>query len=625
MDSLFLQLYEHDRTLAILATLVLVVLLGTAAQILADRLRIPATGPLLFVGLIFGQAGLGLVQPDILGDFLRVVIKASVAVVVFEGGLLLDVREIRHTTRAVVGLVTVGLLITTVLAGSLAHYLFGWSWELSFLFGAVVSVTGPTVITPILQRVPVNRRVKSTLESESIIADPLGVILAALIFTAIISPSGLGAAIPVGLFTLGTGIVVGSAVAFTVWLLSDRFRLFPSKFTRIGILGAALVSYTLAEIVAHEAGVMAAAVAGIVVGSLKIPHKEEVENFKGDIASLAISAVFILLAAGLPMDSILGLGWRGIAVVAAIMLLIRPVRVFLSTFGSELRTNEKWFISFLGPRGIVAASVATFFGLELRDAGIAGAGEFVALVFAVILASVSLQGTLASRMARFFKVMPQHIIIVGADETARILTSRLTISGETVSLIDSNEENCSLAMKLRGASVICGDATNVDTLKQAGIKEAKCIIVATPSDKANILISQGVRAIRQRARVVARVNETANLAAFERAGIEVMSPHQATATILENLVLRPSFFNFLSNGMGEERIREVRVNGRLDGFTIASLNLDNCVVIAIRREDDLITPKGSTLIRKGDVLTILGEEEALDRALARQLANAIEA
>jgi Trk K+ transport system NAD-binding subunit len=140
----------------------------------------------------------------------------------------------------------------------------------------------------------------------------------------------------------------------------------------------------------------------------------------------------------------------------------------------------------------------------------------------------------------------------------------------------------------------------------------------------NILICQGIRAIRPQARIVARVNETGNLAAFEQAGIEVMSPHEATATILENLVLRPSFFNFLSNGMGEERIREVRVNEKFDGSTIASLNLDNCIVIAIRREDDLITPKGLTRIKRGDVLTILGEEEALDKALTRRFANEVE-
>lgn len=622
LEGYVFYLRDHNHVLSILATLVLVILIGTAAQILADRLKIPATGPLLFAGLIFGKAGLGLVQPEVLGEFLRVVVKASVAIVVFEGGLLLDVREMRHASRAVIGLVTVGLLITTILAAVLVHFLFGWTWELSFLFGAIVSVTGPTVITPILQRVRVNRRVKLTLESESIIADPLGVILAALIFTAITSPGGLSAALPVGLLTLCAGVLVGISVAFIVWLLSDRFLLLPSKFTRIGILGAALASYTIAELVAHEAGVMAAAVAGIAVGSLDIPHKEEVEDFKGDLASLAISAVFILLAAGLEIGGLTALGWRGLLVVAVLMLFVRPARVFLSTFGSELRTNEKWFISFLGPRGIVAASVATFFALELKDAGVANADSFVALVFAVILATVAIQGTAAGRMANFFRVMPQHIIIVGADETARILAERLVESGETISLVDTDEQSCSLAKDLRGASVFCADATSPETLKKAGLSEAKCVIVATSSDKVNILVCQAVRAVSPRLRLVARVNSTVNLAAFEQAGIEVMSPPQATATILENLVLRPSFFNFLSNGMGEERMREVVVGDRIkNGSTIAALKLDNCVVVAVRRGTDLITPKGATQILHGDVLTILGEEEDLNRVLARHFPN----
>src|SRR5690606_26340412 len=142
--------------------------------------------------------------------------------------------------------------ITTALAGALAHYLVGWTWELSILFGAIVSVTGPTVITPILEKVSVNRRVKLTLQSESIIADPLGVILAALVFTSIVSPGGLGWAIPSGLFTFLVGLLSGVGVAFVVWIFSDRFKLLPSKFTRIGILGAALASYTIAEAFAHE-------------------------------------------------------------------------------------------------------------------------------------------------------------------------------------------------------------------------------------------------------------------------------------------------------------------------------------------------------------------------------------
>ena len=601
-----------------MATLVLVMVIGTGAQILADRIGIPATGPLLFAGLFFGKAGVGLIQPEVLGDLLSLVVKASVAIVIFEGGMLLNVGDIRHTSRAVLGLVTVGLLITTILAGTLAHFLIGWSWELSFLFGAIVSVTGPTVITPILEKVKVNRRVRSTLESESIIADPLGVILAALLFTAIISPSGLREAVPLAVKTLGAGIIAGLAVVFTVWLLADRFRLLPAKFSRIGILGGALVAYTLAELIAHEAGVAAAAISGIAVGSLNIPHKDGIEDFKKDLATIAISAVFILLASGLLISDITALGWPGIALVLAIIFAVRPIRVFLSTHGSELRTNEKWFISLLGPRGIVAASVATFFAFELEHLGVPGARSFAPLVFAVILATVLTQGTFAKQTARFFKVMPRHILIVGADEAARILAKRLVEAGEFVSMVDTDKENCEQARGLKDTNVFCADATDPGVLKNAGVGETKCVIVATSSDKVNLLVCQAIKAAFGETRLVARVNTTANVSAFENAGIEAMSPPAATATILENIVLRPSFFNFLSVGMGEERMGEVVIRTpALDGASLASLELGNVVVVAIRRGTSLIAPRGSTLLRLHDVLTVLGEEPDLEVAMER--------
>ena len=222
-EDFILRINDHAPSLAMLATLVLVLMFGTSAQILADRLRIPATGPLLIAGLLFGPAVLGFVQPEVLGLTLRVVVRAAVAVVVFEGGLLLNVAELRHTSRAVVGLVSVGLLITTLLAGLLVNLLLGWSWELSLLFGAIVSVTGPTVITPILQKVRVNRRVRSTLESESVIADPLGVILAALVFTAITTPGGWRYAGFHGLTTLIAGAGIGAIVAASVWLTAANF------------------------------------------------------------------------------------------------------------------------------------------------------------------------------------------------------------------------------------------------------------------------------------------------------------------------------------------------------------------------------------------------------------------
>lgn len=597
--------------------LVGVLIIGTAAQILAERLRIPATGPLLIAGLLFGPDIIGLIQPSILNEGLRLIVKMAVAVIIFEGGLMLNVYELRHTTRAVTGLITVGLLITTVLAGVSAHYLLGISWEISILFGAIVSVTGPTVITPILRKVNVNRRVRSTLESESIIADPLGVILAAIIFTAITNKGDWNYIFIHAIETIGAGALTGIFVALLIWVISNRFHLLPVKYARIIILGAALLSYTIAELFAHESGVLAAAIAGVAVGSLDIPHKEEVEEFKGDLVSIAISAVFLLLAASLKLNDLVALGWRGIAVVVLLMIAVRPIRVFLSTFGSELNNREKLFISFLGPRGIVAASVATFFSIELIDRGYPNDGKMlVSLVFAVILGTVLIEGTLAGWLAKIFRVMPKLTVIVGADETGRLLAEKLTTAGETVSMIDNNAENCAEAKSLKGVSVFCEDATNKDILKKAGVSSAKCVIIATSSDKVNILISQVVRSNFGEKRIVARANTTSNVSAFVEAGIETMSPIQASAAILENMVLRPSLFKLLATkNSDDEHIDEVLVRDKRSiGKNLAKLSLRGCLVVALRRDGHLVTPDGATVLRYNDILTLLGDQKSLERA-----------
>lgn len=619
MGSFLLELNQQSPVLAVLATLVCVLLIGTSAQILAERLGIPSTGPLLIAGLIFGPDIVGLIQPDILQqrDLLNLIIRIAVAIIVFEGGLLLNVYDLRHTSRAVTGLVTVGLLITTFLAGVLAHYLIGISWEIAFLFGATVSITGPTVITPILHKVKVNRRVRSTLESESIIADPLGVILAAIIFTAIIQPGDWAYVVTHGIETFIAGALTGVAVGLIIWLLSGRFHLLPSKFTRLGILGSALVAYTVAELFAHESGVLAAAVAGIAVGTFDIPHKIEVEEFKGDLASIAISAVFILLAASLRLSDLVSLGWQGPLVVFLIMVFVRPVRVFLSTIGSELKRNEKLFISFLGPRGIVAASVATFFSLELIEKGYTNEGKIlVTLVFAVILGTVLIEGSAAGWLSKFFKVMPRLTVIIGADETGRLLAQKLVEEGESVSIVDTLEENCIAAKALRGVNVYCADATDVEVLRRAGVPLAKVVIVATPSDKVNILISQVVRSNFGDKRIVSRANTTTNISAFREAGIETMSPVQASVAVLENMVLRPSLFKLLSTEEPtEEKIDEVRVRSRKAvGKTLAQLNLRGALVVAVRRDGKLIPPNGSTVLRHNDILTLLGDDKSMENA-----------
>jgi NhaP-type Na+/H+ or K+/H+ antiporter/K+/H+ antiporter YhaU regulatory subunit KhtT len=618
LESYLLNLKQSDPVIAMMAALVCVLIIGTSAQIFAERLRIPATGPLLISGVLFGPEILGLVQPAILDDFMRVIVKMAVAIVIFEGGMLLNIYDLRHASRAVTGLTTVGLLITTALAAVLAHFILGLSWEISLLFGSIVSVTGPTVITPILQKVTVNRRVRSTLESESIIADPLGVILAAIIFTAILNTEGWGYVVYHAVETVLSGLLTGVSIAFIVYLIAERFRLLPAKYTRLIILGCALAAYTIAEFFAHESGVLAAAIAGVAIGSMDIPHKELVEEFKGDLASIAVSAVFILLAASLSLQDLASLGWRGALVVFLLMIAVRPIRVFLSTFGSELRRSEKFFISFIGPRGIVAASVAAFFSLRLIERGYPNQGKtLVALVFAVILATVLIEGTFAGWLAKFFKVMPQHTVIIGADETARMLAERLVTAGETVSMIDNREENCAKAAHLKGVNIHCADATDRDVLRKADIPNAKTIIVATESDKVNLLVSQVIRSNFGDKRIVARANSTSNLSAFIEVGIETMSPVLATAAILENMVLRPSLFKLLAtrSESEDEHIDEVRVTSRKSvGDNLAKLNLRGCLVVALRREGKLIPPNGATVLRYDDILTLLGDNKSLESA-----------
>lgn len=626
MGRYLLELNQYTPVLALLATLVSVLIIGTGAQILAERLRLPSTGPLLILGVLFGPDLIGLVQPEILRerDVLGLIVRLAVAIIVFEGGLLLNVYDLRHASRAVSGLITVGLLITMVLAGVLAHNLLGLDWEISLLFGAIVSVTGPTVITPILQKVNVNRRVRSTLESESIIADPLGVILAAVVFTSIVEPGDWTTVVTHGIETVAAGALAGVFVALFVWLVSNRLHLLPSKYTRLGILGSALVAYTVAELFRHESGVLAAAVAGIAIGSLDIPNKDEVKEFKGDLASISISAVFVLLAASMRLEDLYTLGWQGLAIVALIMVAVRPARVFVSTFGSELRLKEKWFISFLGPRGIVAASVATFFSLELiergtkgADAGlVADATTMVTLVFAVILGTVLIEGSAAGWLARFFKVMPRLTVIVGADETARLLAERLVHSGEMISMIDTDEANCSEARKIKETNVYCADATGVDVLKTAGVPDAKTVIVATSSDKVNILIAQVIRSNFGDVRIVARANTTSNIGAFQDAGIETMSPVQASVAILENMVLRPSLLKLLAGKEPEEeKIDEVRVRSAAAvGKSLADLHLRGALVVALRRDGRMMAPNGATVLRFNDILTLIGDTDSLERA-----------
>lgn len=395
----------HD--LIVMMGLVLAASVGT--QLLAEHLRVPAILPLLGVGVLLGPELLGLVRPDALGVGLQVLIPLMVAIIVFEGGMVLDLGYLRQVSPIVRNLITVGCLVTWLLAALAANLLAGLPWPLALLFGALVSVTGPTVINPLLRRAAVTQRLKTILMAEGVLIDAVGVVLSVVVLEALLSGASLADGALTWLTRVGGGTLLGIACG---WLLGRGLRAvgrrYNAELTRLTALGGALAIYTLGELLSAEMGIAAAAAAGVVVGNMRFPHEREVHHFKGDLTTIGIGVIFVLLAARLRFADLVALGWGGLLTVAALMLLVRPACVFLSALGTRIQLREQLFLAAVGPRGIVAASFATFAALRLEAAGYAGSQALVGLVFLVIIGTVVVQSLATPWVARLLGVQPNR-------------------------------------------------------------------------------------------------------------------------------------------------------------------------------------------------------------------------
>lgn len=482
----------HSPTLMLVFTTAVVLTVGAAGQLLSRRLAVPAILFLLGAGIVLGPDGLALVRPEVYGEGLRALIAVAVAVIVFEGALLIDVPHLRHCSRSVLGLVTVGAGTTFVLAGAIAHWLVGMPWKIAFLFGAIVSVTGPTVVTPILKRLSLTRRLKTTLEAEAVLVDALGVLLTSAVFAFVTgSHHTLTGGLMHLLRNLAMGAAIGALGAGVLRGVLGRRMAPPADLVRPIVLAGVLMTYSLAEAAAHESGIAAVAVAGLILGSLELPHKEAIKEFKSDLTYIALSLVFILLAASMRLHQLVALGWAGVGTVALLMGVVRPVAVALATWGTTLSFGERAFIAWLGPRGIVAASMASLMAVELKAWNVQGAEAIAPLVFLTIILTVLVEGSGAGWVARRLEVMPKKILLAGADERARRLAHRLVEDGETVTLVDMDPENVRLA-RSEGLHALDGDATHGPTLAEAGAGWCQVVVAATPSDRANARITEAV-------------------------------------------------------------------------------------------------------------------------------------
>ncbi|WP_040252788.1 cation:proton antiporter [Psychroserpens mesophilus] len=446
-----------------------IIILGILAQWVAWKFKIPAILPLILIGLLVGPIAAEYLSHDgtkwiepiwndeeglFPGESLFYFVSLAISIILFEGGLTLKLSEIKNVGPVITKLITIGSLVTFFGAAVAAHFIFDLSWEISFLFSGLIIVTGPTVITPILRNIPLKKDISAVLKWEGILIDPIGALVAVLVYEFISVDAG-GEFTKTALIEFGKIVLFGTTFGFTFahglnFILNKK--LVPHYLINVFSLAAVLGVFVLSDVFAHESGLLAVVVMGMVLGNSNSPYLKDILYFKESLSVLLISILFILLAANINFDELLLIyNWKTAILFAVIVFLIRPLGVFLSTIGSTLKLNEKLFISWVGPRGIVAAGIASLFGLKLASLGVVDAKYITPLVFVIVLGTVLLNATTARLFAKLvgvFLTKSEGILIVGASKFSRLIGLYLEENNRSVVMIDSNQNNISRAKEL---------------------------------------------------------------------------------------------------------------------------------------------------------------------------------
>lgn len=478
--------------------------LGALAQWIAWRFRLPSI--LLLLAFGFGARILTGVDPvDVLGeDLLFAFISLFVAVILFEGGLSLKLFEVREFKSVVARLVTIGVLVTWILAMFAGCVFMGMHWKIAALIGAILTVTGPTVVGPLLRHIRPSRNVASITKWEGIVVDPIGALFAVLIFEALFevgahtghaeqaSSTSMVAMILVK--TLVIGVSIACATAYALIQALKRF-LIPDYLHNFVFLVVAIASFTISNQLQHESGLVTVTLLGILLANQSIFPVKHVLEFKENLRDLLISTLFIALSARIEMDQIIGLGWGGVAFVVMLILVIRPLAVFASCIGSTLSLQERAFLAFLAPRGIVAAAVSSVFALEVMHNAdnrlLPGAEQIVPITFLVIVGTVLTYGLLSPIVARLLGLAtpnPQGLLFTGATRWVREIAKSVHEEGFRVLMIDTNFQNVSAA-RVEGIPAVCASVLSEFVDEEVELGGIGRMLAMTPNDDLNRLAS----------------------------------------------------------------------------------------------------------------------------------------
>ncbi|EHD6029167.1 sodium:proton antiporter [Vibrio parahaemolyticus] len=461
--------------------------IGLGCQWLAWRLRLPAILFLLLAGLIVGPFMQWLKPDEILGNLLFPLVSLAVAVILFEGSLTLNFKEIRGVSGSVWSIVSIGAIISWAATSVATHYFLGFTWELAMLFGSLTVVTGPTVIVPLLRTVRPNSTLANILRWEGILIDPLGALFVVMVYEFIVSHSAVNSMEVFGTI-IAVGVILGVASGAAVATVLRRAWL-PEYLQPFAVLMVVLGVFSVSNHIESEAGLLTVTVMGMWLANAKDINIQQILHFKEHLTILLITGLFIFLAARISLDDFAALGSGALLLFVFMQLVSRPLSIFLSTMRSNLNLKDKLFLSWVAPRGIVAASISSLFAIKLTEYGVDGASLLVPMTFMVIIGTVVLQSATARPMAIALGVAepaPRGFLLIGANRVAREIGQALARYDRRVLMTDSNWEYIS-QVRMMGLDYYYGNPISShadDNLNMIGIGQ---VVALTPDQHFNIM------------------------------------------------------------------------------------------------------------------------------------------
>ncbi|OUL28691.1 sodium:proton antiporter [Nostoc sp. T09] len=482
-----------EASFEITLEMVTAVVAGISAQVLAAYLRVPSIVLLLLLGILLGSDGIGLLHPHSLGTGLEVIVALATAIILFEGGLNLDLRELGRVSVSLQLLVTLGTLITLLGGSMAAHWLGEFPWNIAFLYASIIVVTGPTVINPLLKQINVDRQVATLLEGEGVLIDPVGAILAFVVLDTILNGDAdpLNAIIGL-LMRFAIGGAIGAAGGYLMSLIFKRANFLSFELKNLVVLAILWGLFTLAQTIRSESGVMTTVIAGAVFANSSVPEERLLRHFKGQLTILSVSVLFILLAADLSIASVFALGWGSLFTVLVLMFVVRPINILLCTWNSDLNWRQKLFLSWVAPRGIVAASVASLFAISLTQRGINGGDAIKALVFLTIIMTVVCQGLTAGQIAKWLQITSKEAtgaVIVGCNPLSLLIARFFQERGEKVVMIDTDPD-CFAQAEAQNLRVIASSALDTAVLEEAELASMGTFLAMTSNGEVNFVLAQ---------------------------------------------------------------------------------------------------------------------------------------